>query len=68
MENVKNMNNYQTLTNDQLKLVIGGKCSWKVAGKAVITGGIQGAARGGWTGAAIGAAGGAAGYAATCWW
>lgn len=76
MENVKVANNYQTLSADELKLVIGGKCSWGGAGKAAVNGGIGGAIGGaiggGPAGAAAGAVGGAIGntlgYVGTCWW
>lgn len=56
MENVKVANNYQTLSADELKLVIGGNCSWGGAGKAAVNGGIGGAI------------GNTLGYVGTCWW
>lgn len=68
MENVKVASNYQTLSADELKLVIGGKCSWGGAGKAAVSGGIGGGPAGAAAGAVGGAIGNTLGYVGTCWW
>ncbi|MFU2163919.1 Blp family class II bacteriocin [Streptococcus pluranimalium] len=66
--NTQTISQFEPLDTDLLAAVEGGKCSWKGAGTATISGAIGGAFTGGFPGAALGAAGGYLGYSATCWW
>ena len=68
------MNKTIELSTEELRSIVGGKCSVKGTGKAVIKGAvggfIKGAIAGGnlLAGAGLGGAIGGAGYLATCWW